>query len=51
MMDDYDWLDLDDDTVIDEPTVEIKCECGSKYTSHPNIHSYWCPLYVPPMGK
>lgn len=22
-----------------------KCECGAKYTSFPQIHSYWCTLY------
>lgn len=25
------------------------CECGSKYTSTPNLHKDWCPLYVDPM--
>lgn len=24
-------------------TSSIKCECGSKYTSFPEIHSFWCP--------
>jgi hypothetical protein len=48
--DDYRWLDLEDDDFVDEPTQEIKCECGVKYSSHPNIHSEWCPLYTPPMG-
>jgi len=23
----------------------IKCECGSIHTTHPNLHSYWCPIY------
>jgi hypothetical protein len=22
-----------------------KCECGAKYTSRPNYHLDWCPLY------
>jgi hypothetical protein len=22
------------------------CHCGAKHTSNPNLHSYWCPLYV-----
>ena len=29
----------------------IKCECGSSKTSHPNIHSDWCPLYKDPTGN
>lgn len=24
---------------------EKKCECGAKYTSRPNYHLDWCPLY------
>jgi hypothetical protein len=53
MFDDFEWLDLEDPEtdVLDEPTQEIKCECGAKHTTHDNIHSNWCPLYVPPMGE
>ena len=24
---------------------EKKCECGAKFTSRPNYHLDWCPLY------
>lgn len=27
---------------------EVKCECGSKYSSFETIHSYWCPVYKEP---
>lgn len=24
----------------------IKCECGAKHTTFPDIHSTWCPLHL-----
>jgi hypothetical protein len=24
-----------------------KCECGARFTSFPQIHSYWCKFYTP----
>jgi hypothetical protein len=29
-------------------TPDKKCECGAKYTSRPDYHLDWCPLYKKP---
>ena len=54
MVDD-EYIELMDflDDYDDEPVVqgEKKCECGAHHTSDRNLHSSWCPLYYPPMGK
>ena len=28
-----------------KPRPKPRCECGACHTSHPNIHSDWCPEY------
>ena len=38
---------LDDDMYVDAK----KCECGAHHTNNRNLHSEWCPLYVPPLDK
>ena len=25
---------------------ELKCECGAKHTSFPQVHFHWCPMFA-----
>lgn len=51
ILDDSDEERIDLSDFLDEPTQEIKCECGAHHTPDRNLHSRWCPMFVPPMGE
>lgn len=45
-----DYIDLED-FLQPEENKEPKCECGAHHTINPNLHSDWCPLFIPPMSR
>lgn len=57
------WMDLfdDDERAAAERLIKTgsnpygwryrECECGAKWTSAPNLHLRWCPLFTEPIKE